>query len=237
MRLGWLPACLVFIYGQSIAQSKDTVRSSTNYRVSSTESGRYSDYGTSREVRGYNHYVGLQANQLIQQVFNFSNDDTESGNPFVFTYAFNTVQKGSGMSFGLGYLSNKVEDLDQGLKRTTKTSDIHFRIGYEKKSFVGKRLIVGYGLDFLLNHGVDETKIDNGGLEFNTKTNGFGFGPRMPILLKISEKIFVGTEMSWYFRQERSDSDFPSLPTSESELVSRSFILQMPTAIFLTFNL
>lgn len=236
MRTGLLPVCLAFIFIQASAQLKDTVRSNANYRMGSFTANQ-SSYSSKGETARYNHYLGLQANQLLQQIFNFSNDGIVSGNPFVFTYSFNLVEKGSGMSFGLGYLSNKIEDLDQGSKRTTKTSDIQFRMGYEKKTSIGKRLIIGYGLDFLLNHGVDETKIDNGGLEFNTKTNGFGFGPRMPILFRVSENVLVGTEMSWYFQRENTDSDFPSVPTSESKLVHRSFNLQMPTAIFLTLKL
>lgn len=234
MRKYLLAASLLFAAGVLVAQKRDTVRSKINYRTNSYEQNSQSS--STSELKNFNQYVGLEANQLLRQIFDFSNDNSSSGNPYLITYSFNSSNTGSGMSFGLGYLSRKLEDVDQGQKRATKTSDIRFRMGYEKKSKFGKRWLLGLGIDFLLMHGVDETSVDNGGIDFNSKTNGWGFGPRLSVLFEATENILIGTEMAWYFQRDKTTADFPSLPQSNSDLIDRSFNLQPPTALFLTLR-
>lgn len=241
MRLLFLIGCWLLAEAAA-AQVKDTVRDDIDYRMprgikSSGTSKTKKQFVEAADADGkINHYWGLQANQLLKQLFNFSDNDEPSGNPYVLTYTFNTVSTGSGMSFGLGYQSGTVEDNNLGQKRTTKTSDINFRMGYEKKTTFGKRWILGRGVDVLLNRSVDKTDVDNGGLNSEFKTNGWGFGPRMSVSFAIAEQVLIGTELSWYYQQWKTEGKFPSVPNSSTEEKEKSFRLQMPTAVFLTLR-
>ena len=112
MRKYLLAASLLFAAGVLVAQKRDTVRSKINYRTNSYEQNSQSS--STSELKNFNQYVGLEANQLLRQIFDFSNDNSSSGNPYLITYSFNSSNTGSGMSFGLGYLSRELEDVDQG---------------------------------------------------------------------------------------------------------------------------
>jgi hypothetical protein len=225
------------------AQVQDTVRENVDYRMprvaqnhGAPKPKKTSDVEPDADNGKMNHYWGLQANQLLQQLFNFSGNNEPSGNPYVLTYTFNTASTGSGMSFGLGYQSGTIEDVNQGQTRTTKTSDINFRMGYEKKTTFGKRWVLGRGVDFLLSHSLDKTDVDTGGLNSEFKTNGWGFGPRMSVSFAISEQVLIGTELSWYYQQWKTEGQFSSVPNSVADESEKSFRLQMPTAVFLTLK-
>jgi hypothetical protein len=185
------------------------------------------------------HYIGLQANQLLRQLFNLSGNSGAINNPYTATYAFNGRNKGHGMSFGLGLLSENINDNNPGqqIQRDTKAMDIFFRVGYEWKIVLAPRWVWGWGVDALLIRSKRDTKTTQNSFtsEINTTSKGWGLGPRVSLLFNVSRSIYLGTEASWYYQSTQSDSEliFTGNPPQKSDLENSTFSLQVPVAIFL----
>src|SRR6187551_3878023 len=81
--------------------------------------------------RKANHYIGVQANQLIKQLFNLSNNNAVVNNPYLLVYSVNSVRNGWGANIGFGYTFNEVTDGDAFNTRETKVNNFFFRAGFE----------------------------------------------------------------------------------------------------------
>lgn len=155
--------------------------------------------------RKSSHYVGLQANQLIRQIFNFSGASPAINNPYLLTYAVNSNKGGAGFTAGFGYSFAEINDGDQFIDRTTTNNDLFFRIGMEKKSMLAKKVILSIGGDIVLDRQKSETETKEktqSQINFSnaTKNNGAGFGPRLGLNYMLTEKIIIGTEANYYFK-------------------------------------
>jgi hypothetical protein len=156
-------------------------------------------------ARKSSHYIGLQANQLIRQVFNFSGSNPAINNPYLLTYAVNSIEGGAGFTAGFGYTYLQATDGDQFIGRTTTTNDIFFRVGFEKKSMLAKKVVLSLGVDLVLDRQKIETETKEKtqsqvNFSSSTKTNGTGLGPRLTLNYQITEKLLVGTEANYYFK-------------------------------------
>lgn len=156
------------------------------------------------------HYIGLQANQLIRQVFNFSNANSVLNNPYLLTWSVNSPETGAGFAMGFGYNYNQSDDGDQFVDRTVTVNDIFIRMGYEKKSQLAPKIIFSLGADVLFDRQRSETETDENtqsGLTFessNTSLSG-GLGPRFTLNYQLHEKILIGTEANFYFKWTKTD--------------------------------
>ncbi len=200
--------------------------------------GAFSQEGETKSPKTSNHYVGVQINQLIRQVFNFSGASSAINNPYLLTYAVNSVQTRWGANFGLGYTFNEFTDGDAFTRRTTKINDFYFRVGFEKKSAFGKHWMLSAGGDIVIDlesnatttHGSDPSTT------FTTKNsnNGFGLGPRVTLSYEVSDRMFVGTEATYYFKfftnRIENRGNF-SEPNTEEKL--KRFQFGAPAVIFL----
>jgi hypothetical protein len=156
-------------------------------------------------ARKSDHYVGLQANQLIRQIFNFSGASPAINNPYLLTYAVNAIKGGAGFTAGFGYTFAEAKDGDQFVDRTTTNNDVFFRLGFEKKSMLAKKVIFSLGVDVVLDRQKLETETKEKtqsqiNFESSTRTTGAGVGPRLTLNYQITEKIIVGTEANYYYK-------------------------------------
>ena len=211
--------------------SRDTIRSTENYR--------WQPSIENENTRNSHRYIGFQANQLLRQLLGSAGS---ADNPYLFAYSVNSISTGRGMNFGLGFNLQNTDDFDPsiGLDRETKSSSTAIRIGYDFKKSIGKRWISGFGVDVFRNGSKSKTKSSfagQGGITntLTTKTNGLGLGPRFLLLFNVSEKIYLGTETTVYYMFEKTTSQGDSsIPTSfEQKLKENSFVLGVPTALFL----
>ncbi len=227
-------ACLHF-FSWAMAQTKDTIRGNIDY---SRQSGSF--YFDEASSRNFDQYVSIQVNELLRQLVSLSDETPSVSNPFLVNYSFNKTSTGMGMGFGLGYATSHIEDVDQGNERETSNSSINFRMGFDKKSTFAKRWMVGFAIDLLFTRAKSNTRSTQGTFEFTSDntTKGWGFGPRGLLLYKLTEKIYLGTETSWYFQKQNTESTtkFTGLPSEKSELKNSSFAIQVPVAVFLTLK-
>jgi hypothetical protein len=205
------------------------------------------------ELRTSSHYLGVQANQLIKQLLNFSNSSTVIDNPYLITYSVNSKKTGVGFSSGLGYSINEFSDGDQTNKRNTKINNFSFRIGFEKKSNLGKKWFASWGVDLVQESSKNETsssqsQLNNPDIKFNSnstnKSSLWGLGPRFTLNFRITEKIILGTEATYYYKSGTNSTQANTTSTQQEfdpqigqlKLVTRTTNTPETSTDFTTFK-
>ncbi len=164
-----------------------------------------------------NQYIGVQINQLIKQVFNFSNSNPNTDNPYLITYAANLNKKGWGIEVGYGIKYSDVTNKDIPTDNETKTSDMFYRFGLTKTIHIGRRVEAGYSLDFIGDHQVDNTLgqsvsfvnvngqsfIDSSSSVVSNKTVTWGIGPKLYLGVYVYRRILIGTEATYYYQSSK----------------------------------
>src|SRR5690606_24220258 len=78
------------------------------------------------------HRVGVQVNELIRQVFNFSNTSANVNNPYLLMYSVNWAKTGWGIRLGAGYTTRSIAN-DDGISSTVSDINVlNLRLGFEK---------------------------------------------------------------------------------------------------------
>ncbi len=184
-----------------------------------------------------NHYVGVQANQLIKQLFNLSNSTSTVNNPYLLVYAVNSTRTGWGLNAGLGYTYNQIKNGDAINRLETNINNFFFRVGVEKKTNLGKKWILSGGLDIINDNQKNNTKnISTGSIfETETKSKGWGFGPRATLNFKITNRILLATECTYYFRAGETSTKITSSfsPPEERSDDTKQFLFTVPAVLIL----
>jgi len=179
-------------------------------------------------------YLGLQANQLINQLFN---SGATVANPYLLTYSINDRLRGTGFTTGIGYTYNQTREGDAFSSVNVHTSDLSLRLGLEKKMFIAQRWLWSIGGDVVIRKLKETSTGANPSTSFVTeesKTSEAGFGPRCTINFAIADRIIVGTEASVYmkFGSEIHTITGTSVPP-QSPRRYHSFVPAIPSVIYL----
>lgn len=181
------------------------------------------------------HYLGLQANELIRQLFNFGGSSGSFNNPYLLTYSLNSIKTGWGANFGLGYTHNEFKEGDALNPRETNINDFFFRAGVEKKISLGRKWIFSSGLDFVRESQKNKTILSFGGgtqpFVTETKITATGIGPRIALQFSVSERIWLGTEATYYYKSSKQRQTATNVPTTNDDL--KSFRFSVPAVLFL----
>jgi hypothetical protein len=200
----------------------------------------------------FEHYAGVQMNELIRQVFNFNNSTTNNNtNPYLFIYSMNLTKNGWGLRTGIGYNYADFSDDDGITKKDTKLNDLKFRLGIEKKYALSNKWSTGVGFDLLYNINDDKTVTTIRGTTTSTTEtvstiSSYGVGGMAWLRYHVTPKILIGTESSFYFTTGNTKQDInisvedpnsPGFPpqTSSSSIDKRSSSgsFSMPVAFFI----
>ncbi len=148
-------------------------------------------------------YIGVQLNDLVRQVFNFSSS-TLPTYPYLLTYSIDSRKTGWGIRAGVGYTYSS-NSTDDGITRTdTKLNDLEFRLGVEKAFRLSEKWSAGAGLDLLFNSNDDNTTTEVHSFDTTTTAtkstlNSYGGGPVGWLRYNVTSKILIGTEASFYY--------------------------------------
>jgi len=186
--------------------------------------------------RKTNQYVGLQANQLIKNLLNFSGTTTATTNPYLLVYSLNSKSTGVGFATGLGFSSIQTKSTDNFTTVTSKTNDFAWRFGLDVKKYLSRRWLFGYGTDILLEANKSET-VSNLGANPNptvtTTIKRYGFGPRVSLNYQFHERLMIGTEASYYFKWIDQSTKVTGGAGQPDSAKLRSFQFTLPAVIFL----
>lgn len=198
----------------------------------------------------FNHYVGVQINELIRQVFNFNNSTSSTAvNPYLLTYSFNHTKTGLGGRLGIGYSYRSFTD-DNGVNlRTSDINDMALRVGVEKAFTLSEKWNVGIGADFLYNLDKDLTRstitsFDTTVTITDTRVSSIGGGAMGWLRYSFSPRLSIGTEASFYYVTGNQKSDmtitrksfgqqqWTTTATKTSNDISEG-VFRLPVAIYL----
>ena len=213
----------------------------------------------SPKIKKFNHYAGIQANELLRQLFNFSNTNTTINNPYTIIYSLIPTNSGWGCHAGLGYKYNWINDKNAAVGKTSKVNDLFYRIGIEKKIPLGKRFEVGVALDFAGRYQQDKTSslsvtnlfnsIDSSATTVTDKITSYGGGPQVSLGYHITEKIILATEATIYYTSQKNKQNILIIDTVteifnnnnkvintsnfNTEIDSNTLSISIPISIFL----
>jgi hypothetical protein len=216
---------------------RDTINEEINYRLNKRFYRTYSY----KPIAPYSHFFGLQLNAIVHELS--QPDSTYIKNPIVLSYSINHRRTGLGIGIGYGYTEWTREgknSLDREV--VAGSSRMHLRLSLDKKTVIVKRFVLGLGVDVLYSHYKHLSKTFINGLvdEESRKTNGWGFGPRASLLIKINKWIYIGSETSYYFRKliTESKTQFTGLPPENKATLSSSVNTYFsPTALFINVKI
>jgi len=153
----------------------------------------------------FDHFVGVQLNGLIREVFNFSNNAAAAAkNPYLLIYGINLHKTGWGLRLGLGYNYNSTSSNDGITSSTAKINDFATRFGIEKAFKLSDKWSVGAGIDGVLNKDDDKTtsivhSFDTTTTETRTLLKSYGGGAMAWLRYHVTPRVLIGTEASFYY--------------------------------------
>lgn len=203
-------------------------------------SNPWKDPDTIVTPRAHYKYMGIQANLLLQQFISFNSNTSINTNPYVFSYAKNNIQTGSGFAFGTGFNISENSSNDGVSSVNVQNVNITVRVGYEHKYLQKQRLIPFWGIDFGAG-GVYNKVTSSLNQSFNSnvttvETTRIFVGPslRGGLLVALNKHILLGTE--FFFNSQIAFTQTNSGAGSISNFVPFNMGFQVPTALFLTFR-
>lgn len=208
------------------------------------------------KTKKFNHYIGVQANELIKQILNKNNSVTN--NPYLLTYSINLAKHGWGAQAGFGYNYFKTDDINSAATHTSKINDFFYRAGIGQKFQIGKYILPGYGLDFIGAYQVDKTvslsvtdfntSVDSSESTVTSKKTSLGGGIQLSLGFIVTRGFIIGTEATGYYSKikekeniivkQSTTNSITEVTTTEStntntETGSSKFVLSVPVAIFM----
>ena len=165
----------------------------------------------SKKEKMFEHYVGVQMNSLIKQVFNFSSSTTSvNNNPYLITYNINSIKSGWGLRLGAGYNYNAKTVIDNsGTSTTSDINDLQVRLGVEKAFKLSEKWSTGVGIDLAYNSNDDKTTAITHSFDTTTTlthsvSSSYGGGAMAWLRYNITNRILVGTETSFYYMKGKN---------------------------------
>lgn len=210
-------------------------------------------------VKKVNHYVSVQVNELIRQIFNFSNNNAPVlDNPYLLKYQVAFGKGKWAAHTGIGYRYNSIDA--QEANNETEVNEVFYRAGMMRKSLLGKRVEIGYGLDyageFLNDVTTSNTVNDFGSIidstysQIKSKVSTYGGGAHLELSVAITKYLLIGTETNYYFMKtvEKENNLITqttinafdgtilnaSISNFNDKVVRKEFAITVPVAIFLT---
>jgi hypothetical protein len=150
------------------------------------------------------HYIGLQVNFLLEQIFDFHEGDSINTNPYLLTYGLFSVKGGWGVSAGVGLDLKNVKDKGFPGDVNSRQYDFNFRAGPGRMVKVGNKFEATFNADFIYNIKGSTTfsslVTDFGAITDSTATTvkhditGLGGGARISFIFHFTDRVMIGTE-------------------------------------------
>lgn len=163
--------------------------------------------------RGTMHIVGVQANALVRQIFNVGGTSAATNNPYLLTYTALGKKSKWGFDVGAGYTLLNSLDTDGNTKRESNINELFFRAGIQRFIPLNKNFSSTLNFHVLYDLINNKSKSEeNFGSQIteritNNNTVRYGFGPNIGLRYRISPRVFIGTEASYYFKLGNTKQD------------------------------
>jgi hypothetical protein len=220
----------------------------------------YSNAQDAEQPKLFNHYIGIQANELLKQLINLNTSNTSISNPYLLTYSVLSTKYNWGIETGFGFNYHNFKDNLSPTTPQSKINESFYRFGIFKNFMLGKKWEATTGLDYAGSYQSDKT-VTNEVIDFNvTQTDSTatistsvikskGGGLQLGIGFHLSDHILLRTEGTVYYlttnkknnvliTETFTDTNFPETDTytvssSNSDTKNSDFEITIPVAIFL----
>jgi len=166
------------------------------------------DTAKKKKNKPYSEFVTLQINGLVHQILNFNGTTTTGNlNPYLVNYSINNNNTHWGFRCGGGFSQGSSSNITLYGNSSSSSTYFNFRAGVEKIRHLNKKFTAGLGFDLIYAYStVSNSSNSNSPLTYDTSaqsskttSNSFGGGFMGWLMYKISPRIFVGTEASFYY--------------------------------------
>ena len=148
------------------------------------------------------HFVGVQMNNLIKQVFNSTG---ATGNPYLLTYSSDSKKTGWGFRIGAGYSGGNNSSVSGSTTSTSSSDVLQFRVGVERAYKLTGRWSAGAGMDLVFNNNnsysasSNQSALDSSASNTRTITTTVGGGAMGWLHYNATKHLVLGTEASFYY--------------------------------------
>lgn len=179
----------------------------------------------------FEHQVGVQANELVRQVFNFNNNNNTLNNPYLLTYSLNWKKPGIGIRLGVGPDFRSFKDDDGIVQQENNINVMNLRLGLEKTFVLSDKWSAGAGVDYVLANDVSYTKtftrtFDSTSTDIASNTATKGYGAVAWLRYHITPHILIGTEASFYYRKGDFRQDISITTKTQGGIIGQPSVFE-----------
>ena len=146
------------------------------------------------EFYGKKYEVGLNVTGLLGNLLSLD-QNTEQVSPYILLLRKHT--KKSTIRFDLNTVYKTSSDFDiNGIKRELGEFNLDVRFGVEKIKVLNKRFAFGYGIDLVGGYTESNSLVSSFFIE--KSIIGIGLGPCIRLHFKLSERVVLSTESTFY---------------------------------------
>ncbi len=202
--------------------------------------------GSEEKRKLFEHQIGLDATLFIQN-FTF-NGGSFLGSPYTLNYKFlYNFKKGfiqnAGLRAGFGYNRTEAstENIIQGNSSQNRQISWDYRLGLETQKAIGKRWVAYLGFDYVIEEQDNSFKnsFKSGNTLFTTesssKLEASGFGPVVGMQFNFSKHVALGTEMSFYSMEGKTETISQSGSSIPQVSVGKTKNIRLITPAFVNF--
>lgn len=200
------------------------------------------------------HELGADITGLFKQFLNFSEYSFYAPTYYV-SYRYHLKKSNLRAGIGGGYWDNQSYPYTINGEETrfnNTSSNLSFRIGYERVSELSKKWQAFYGIDFrpTIVKVNNESEYSNGGYMNGTisSSESYGIAPILGFRFRISNRISLLTETSFSYNIDKSSSQrtyvsldnglYPAIPNSKKQSTTNvSAGFSQPVFLILTVDL
>lgn len=163
---------------------------------------------TGKSEKKFDHYFGVQLNDLLRQIISFNNTTAAANNnPYLLIYNINHHKTGWGLRVGLGATISSSATNDNITRRKSDINDYQVRLGIEKMFSLSGKWTCGVGLDGIMKSNDDKTIAitQTAGTQFKqttettSKVSSYGGGAMAWLRYNLTSRVILGTETSFYY--------------------------------------
>ena len=212
-------------------------------------------YAQNEKDKKVNHFIGIQANPLLQQILSLGGAAPVS-NPYLIKYTLKPNKIPFELNVGIGYDYESSEQKD-GAK--ILIHDLSGRIGIGYKKMITKKFECGIGLDFAINNQTNKTTnitsfqfigtnfLDSTVTTTNSINSASGGGFQFNMAYHLNQRMLIGTEATYYylFQESKTNNEIVNYrkdgfnplvittTTDNSKNIGSLLDFNLPVAIFL----
>ena len=194
------------------------------------------------EFYPFKNEIGINFTNVLGNVLSLNPNNANS--PYGLTYRRHLGKSSFRSAMSVDITKKVEDDFSNGnfIQRTISIKNTEFRVGFERHVILHKRILFSYGLDFLGLYNAEYSNVENfngSGITFTSDQNTFGcgLGPMLRLEYKISDRIFISSECSFYgfYSSTKEIIRSSGMNLTESKSNNSSLVLQLPQSLF--FNI